>query len=203
MTEEPTQPAPARPVGPGDALLIVDVQRDFLPGGALGVPGGDEVVAVINHVATRFARAGLPIAASRDWHPPGHCSFAPEGGTWPPHCVAGTPGAELAPGLELPDGALLVSKATTPAKDAYSAFQDTELAERLRAQGVRRVFVTGLATDYCVLHTALDARRLGFEVVVLADAVRAVNASPDDGDAALARMRGAGCTVAATLAPAT
>ncbi len=180
---------------PGDALVVVDVQRDFLPGGALGVPGGDEVVPVINRQAARFQSAGLPVAASRDWHPAGHCSFTAQGGPWPPHCVAGTPGAELAPGLELPVNAILVSKATSTDEDAYSAFDGTDLAQRLRALGAKRLFVTGIATDYCVLHSALDARRLGFEVVVLADAVRAVNAKPGDGDRALDEMRAAGCAV--------
>jgi len=186
----------ARSPQAGDALLVVDVQNDFLPGGALAVPGGDAVIPVLNRAIARFHAAGLPVAASRDWHPAGHCSFAEQGGPWPPHCIAGTAGAELAPALELPDDAILVSKATTQEKDAYSAFEGTGLAEQLRARGVKRVFVGGLATDVCVLNTALDARREGFEVVLLEDAVRAVDVKPGDGQRAIERMRTAGCTVA-------
>jgi nicotinamidase/pyrazinamidase len=187
----------------GDALLVVDLQRDFLPGGALGVAGGDEVLAVANAQIARFAAAGLPVVASRDWHPPAHCSFAAQGGTWPEHCVAGTPGAEFAPGLALPADALLVYKATHVDKDAYSAFQGTGLAGRLRELDVRRVFLVGLATDYCVLQTALDARRLGLDVVVLEDGVRAVDLSPGDGERAVDRMREAGCHIVAHAAAAT
>ena len=192
MAESTTTPAPP---GPGDALLVVDVQNDFLPGGALAVNQGDQVVPVINRCVTRFARRGLAVVASRDWHPADHCSFQARGGTWPAHCVAGTEGAAFAPGLRLPDDVILVSKATTVDTDAYSAFEGTSLADDLRQRGVRRVIVTGLATDYCVLNTALDARREGFEVVVLADAVRAVDVEPGDGERAMARMVETGCVV--------
>jgi nicotinamidase/pyrazinamidase len=181
--------------GNGDALVVVDLQRDFLPGGALGVTEGDQVVPVINRCIERFRREGLPVVASRDWHPPDHCSFQAQGGPWPPHCVAGTDGALFAADLRLPDGVMLVSKATTTDKDAYSAFEGTRLAADLRARGVHRVFVAGLATDYCVLNTALDARRHGFEVVLIADGVRAVELAPGDGERAVARMREAGCLV--------
>ncbi len=172
----------------GDALLIVDVQNDFLPGGALAVPRGDEVVPVLNRWIARFREQGLPVIATRDWHPSGHCSFQSRGGPWPVHCVAGTAGADFAPGLELPKDTVVISKATEPDREAYSGFQGTDLARRLRTLGVRRLFVGGLATDYCVLETVRDALREGFDVVLLRDAVRAVDAHPGDGDRALREM---------------
>ena len=173
----------------GDALIIVDVQSDFLPGGSLGVPDGDAIVPVINAYAEKFGSAELPIVATRDWHPADHCSFAAQGGPWPPHCVRHTAGAEFAAALHLPEEVLLISKATRSEADAYSGFDGTDLAKRLRAAGVRRVFVGGLATDYCVLATVRDALAAGFEAAVLTDAVRAVNVESDDGDKALAEMR--------------
>ncbi len=175
-------------IGPGDALVVVDVQRDFLPGGARGVPGGDAVVAPINRAVSVFERAGLPIFYSRDWHPANHVSFKARGGPWPRHCVAGTDGAAFAPTLRVPPGAVIVSKATSPDRDADSAFQDTTLAPQLRAAGVRRLYVGGLATDYCVKATVLAARREGFDVKVLSDAVRAVDVQPGDGQRALDEM---------------
>jgi nicotinamidase-related amidase len=180
----------------GDALVVVDVQQDFLPGGALAVHGGAEVVPVLNDYLRRFAQAGLPVFATRDWHPPLHCSFRDAGGPWPTHCVAGTPGAAFAPGLALPPLAVVISKAQDRREDAYSAFAGTDLADRLRAAGARRLFVGGLATDYCVLHTVLDARACGFDVLLLTDAVRAVDASPGDGAAAIARMQEQGARLA-------
>lgn len=173
----------------GDALIVVDVQNDFLPGGSLAVPCGDEVVPVLNRYLAAFAAKGLPIYATRDWHPANHCSFKARGGPWPPHCVAGSGGAQFAPGLKPPPQTTVISKADTPDKDAYSGFEDTDLDRRLRAQDVRRVFVGGLATDYCVLNTVRDARRLGYETFLLTDAVRAVNVNPDDGRNAEAEMR--------------
>ena len=179
----------------GDALIIVDVQQDFLPGGALAVPGGDAVIPVLNRGAMTFDRYGLPVFATRDWHPSNHCSFSAQGGPWPPHCVAGTPGAEMPAMLALPESAQVISKATTPDKDAYSGFQDTDLALRLRERGCARVFIGGLATDYCVRATALDALRAGFQVVVLEDAIRAVELQPGDGARALADMTAQGARV--------
>jgi len=177
---------------PEDALLVIDMQRDFLPGGALGVPQGDEVLAPVNRLLRLFSKQGLPIYASRDWHPENHCSFAARGGPWPPHCVAGTPGAAFPNQLDLPAGAIVVSKADTADLDAYSAFNGTHLAAQLRDRGVRRVVVCGLATDYCVLNTAIDARENGFEVLVVPEAMRAVDVAPGDGERALARMTGLG-----------
>jgi len=181
--------------GPHDALLVVDVQNDFLPGGALGVAGGDRVIAPLNAAIEAFVAAKRPIYATRDWHTPDHCSFKPQGGPWPPHCIAHSHGAQFAAALRLPASAVVISKATTRAADAYSGFEGTDLAERLAAQGIRRVFVGGLTTDYCVLHTALDARAAGLEVVVLEDAVRAVNAAAKDGAHAIERIRASGATL--------
>src|SRR5512139_60505 len=169
----------------GDALLIVDVQNDFLPGGALAVAEGDAVIAPLNRCIAAFARNSLPVYASRDWHPPDHCSFAAQGGPWPPHCVAGSHGAEFAAALALPADAVIISKATTPQGDAYSAFGGTDLHQRLQAGGIKRLLVGGLATDYCVLNTVKDALALGYGVVVLVRAVRAVDVAVGDGAHAL------------------
>jgi nicotinamidase/pyrazinamidase len=185
-------------IRPGDALIVVDVQQDFLPGGALGVPAGDEVVPALNRAVRAFERAGLPIYYSRDWHTPDHCSFKAQGGRWPPHCIAGSEGAAFAKALRVPKGAAVISKATTRAQDAYSAFQDTTLEQRLEADGVSRVFVGGLATDYCVKATVLDARANGFEVEVLGDAVRAVEVQPGDGERALREMLKSGANLTTT-----
>jgi nicotinamidase/pyrazinamidase len=184
--------SPSAPPGSGDALLIVDVQRDFLPGGSLAVPDGDRVLAPLNACAARFASLHLPVYASRDWHPPDHCSFRAQGGTWPPHCVAGSPGAAFADALTLPAGTGIVSKATHAQRDAYSAFEGTDLHARLQADGVKRLFVGGLATDYCVLASVREACRLGYAVVVLDDAIAAVDARKGDGARAIEQMRAAG-----------
>lgn len=176
----------------GDALIVVDVQNDFLPGGTLAVPCGDQVVAVLNRYIERFQSAGLPVYATRDWHPPEHCSFQRQGGPWPAHCMADTDGAAFAPELNLPDTIEIVSKATARDKEAYSGFQGTGLTEMLHGKGVRRVFVGGLATDYCVLNTVLDALNEGFEVFLLTDAIRAVDVNPGDGDQATEKMTDSG-----------
>ncbi len=175
-----------------DAVLIVDVQVDFLPGGNLEVQRGDEVVPVLNRYLAAARRKGVPVFASRDWHPRDHCSFLAQGGPWPEHCVAGSPGAEFAPGLALTRDSVIISKATSKDTDAYSAFQGTDLAPRLRELGVKRLLVGGLATDYCVLNTVLDARKAGFEVLLLADAIRAVNVKPGDDGRAEREMLAAG-----------
>jgi nicotinamidase/pyrazinamidase len=174
---------------PGDALIIVDVQNDFLPGGSLAVPDGDAVVAPLNTLIEAFEARGLPIFATRDWHPENHCSFKARGGPWPPHCIAETPGAQFAAGLRLPASATIVSKATMPDKDAYSGFGDTELDVLLRKADVQRLFIGGLATDYCVLNTVRDALSLGYEVMLVSDAVRAVDVEPGDGERAIDEMR--------------
>ncbi len=184
--------------GPGDALLVVDVQNDFLPGGALGIAGGDAVVPPLNRLLAAWRARGLPVYLTRDWHPPGHCSFAAQGGPWPVHCVAGSSGAEFSPQLERAPGDVVVSKATRIDRDAYSALDGTQLAGDLVRTGVRRVFIGGLATDYCVRATGLDARAAGFDVTVLNDAVCAVDVHPDDGRRALSELAAAGAALAAT-----
>jgi len=177
---------------PGDVLLVTDIQNDFLAGGSLAVAGGDEVVPVLNRYIAAFVAQGLPVYATRDWHPPGHCSFHAQGGPWPTHCVAGTHGAAFAATLTLPPDTTVISKATSRDREAYSSFQGTDLDSRLRAAGIRRLFIGGLTTDYCVLNTVRDARHLGYEVFVLADAIRAVEVQPGDGRRAEAEMTSLG-----------
>jgi nicotinamidase/pyrazinamidase len=183
----------------GDALVIVDVQNDFCPGGSLPVSQGDAVVPVLNEYAQRFVEAGLPVILTRDWHPPHTRHFTTGGGVWPPHCVQRTHGARFHPDLAIPVGAEVVSKGMDPDSDCYSGFDaltddGRPLAEVLRALGIRRVFVGGLATDYCVRYTARGAIDEGFEVVLLADAMRGVEVQPGDTERALAEMRGRGAT---------
>jgi nicotinamidase/pyrazinamidase len=179
-------------LGKGDALLIVDLQNDFLPGGALAVPRGDLVLEPINALVDLYYGRGLPIYASRDWHPDDHCSFSAQGGPWPPHCVAATEGALFSEALRLPEEAIVVSKALEAQEDAYSAFNGTGLARSMLADGVTRLAVCGLATDYCVLNTVLDGIEAGFEVLLALDAIRAVEVKPGDGDKAIVRMLGKG-----------
>jgi nicotinamidase-related amidase len=181
----------------GTALIAVDVQADFLPGGALGVPGGNAVVAPIRELASHVGM----VVATRDFHPPGHCSFAQQGGPWPPHCVIATPGASLHPDIDA-IAHVIVSKGTDPAREQYSGFDGTGLGDLLRARGVRRVIIGGLATDYCVRATALAACGEGFSTAVVLDAVRAVDLHSGDGDRALNEIRSAGgdvCTEAEIL----
>lgn len=175
------------------ALLIVDVQQDFLPGGALGVPDGDRVVEPL----VRAAAGADIVVKTKDAHPEGHCSFAAQGGPWPDHCIEGTRGAELHPQIAALTGDV-VAKATTLEVDAYSGFDGTGLAEDLRARGVERVFVGGLATDYCVKATVLDGLHAGLDVTVLTDAIAAVDVQPGDGERALKEMTGAGAALATT-----
>jgi nicotinamidase/pyrazinamidase len=189
----------SEPLRPGDALLIVDPQVDFCPGGALPVPGGDRIFDAVN----RAARMAPVVVASRDWHPPDHVSFKAQGGIWPVHCVRDTPGAEFYPALDTSRIQKVVSKATERSQEAYSAFAGTDLEAYLRSQGVKRLFVGGLATDYCVRQSVLDARQAGFEVVVLEDAIGAVDVDPGDGEKALNEMRGAGAEVSTTSELAT
>ena len=175
-----------------DALIIVDVQRDFCPGGALPVPEGDQVVPTLNEYIKLFKEANARIFATRDWHPPNHMSFKPYGGTWPPHCVQQSEGAKDHPDLKLPDDTSIISKALDPSKESYSGFDGTTLAEDLKKSGVARVFVGGLATDYCVKNTVLDAIALGFETALLLDATRGINAKPDDVKKAIDEMTAKG-----------
>jgi nicotinamidase/pyrazinamidase len=175
-----------------EALIIVDVQRDFCPGGALPVPEGDQVVPVLNEYIKLFKKANARIFATRDWHPPNHISFKMYGGPWPPHCIQQSEGAKFHPSLKLPDDTSIISKAMDPAKESYSGFDGTTLAEELKKEGVARVFVGGLATDYCVKQTVLDAIALGFETVLLLDATRGINAKPRDVEQAIDEMAAKG-----------
>jgi nicotinamidase/pyrazinamidase len=178
-----------------EALVIVDFQNDFTPGGALGVPGGDAIADRVNELAAD-PRFDL-VVATRDWHPRDHGSFSERGGIWPVHCVQGSDGAELYPGLDRARVDVIVDKGQDPGTEGYSGFEATELEQLLRDRGIDRITVVGLATDYCVKNTVLDARRLGFDVAVDPDAVRAVEVNPGDGERALDEMRAAGATVGA------
>ncbi len=178
---------------PSDALLLVDVQNDFCPGGALAVTDGDAVVPVLNAWIASAGPGGAKVFASRDWHPPDHLSFAERGGLWPPHCVQDTPGAAFHVDLELPEDTVVVSKADQADHEAYSAFDSGELADQLGAAGIQRLWVGGLATDYCVKASVLDGTQIpGLDVHVIVDAIRAVDVTPGDGEAALEAMREAG-----------
>jgi nicotinamidase/pyrazinamidase len=175
----------------GDALLVVDIQVDFVSG-TLSVPGAAAVIPVLNRYIATFVAQRLPVLATRDWHPADHCSFRERGGPWPPHCVVDTPGGAFDPRLTLPAGTIVVSKATERDREAYSAFAGTELGRHLTALGIERVFVGGLATDYCVRETIRDALPQGYRACFLVDAIRAVDVHPGDGARALAEMRAAG-----------
>jgi nicotinamidase/pyrazinamidase len=174
-----------------EALIVVDVQNDFCPGGALAVRDGDAVVAPINELAERFPL----VIATRDWHPADHGSFGLHGGPWPVHCVQGTPGAELHPGLDRERIDQVIDKGRAADREGYSGFEDTGLESILREHDVETVHVAGLALDYCVRATALDARRAGFEVVLHRDATRAVEAQPGDGERAVQELRDAGVRI--------
>jgi nicotinamidase/pyrazinamidase len=175
------------------ALILVDVQNDFCPGGALAVSGGDQIVPVINILIPHFSL----VVSTQDWHPANHISFKERGGPWPPHCVQGSPGADLHSDLKTATIAHYFRKASTPDKDDYSEFAGTDdegrtLDEVLKGEEVKKLYVAGLATDYCVLETVLDGLKLGYEVYVVTDAMRAVNVAPEDGDEALRKMSDTG-----------
>jgi nicotinamidase/pyrazinamidase len=174
-----------------EALIIVDVQRDFCEGGALAVPDGDAVIAPVNDLA----RGSRYVVATRDWHPPDHCSFAVQGGPWPVHCVRDTDGAQFHPDLDAALIDAIVDTGQAVDNAGYSGFDDTSLEELLRSRGVDSVRVVGLALDYCVKATALDARRVGFDVVVHRGATRAVEVEPGDGERAVEELRAAGVSV--------
>ncbi len=177
----------------GDALLIVDVQKDFCPGGALPIEDGDKVVPVLNRWIEASREKGIPIYASRDWHPLNHMSFQGQGGKWPPHCIQDTDGAEFYPGLELPDDVVKITKGVRFDLDQYSVFDQTGLAGQLKRDGVKRLWVGGLAQDVCVLESVLDARRAGFEVYVLRAATRPV--TPEGGTEAIRKVKEAGAKI--------
>ena len=175
-----------------EALLIIDFQNDFTSGGALEVPEGDEIAEPVKRLADRFEI----VMATRDWHPPDHASFVTQGGPWPVHCVRGTPGAEFHPAMDQVALDEVVDVGREREDEGYSGFEKSELANLLRERGVDRVFVTGLATDYCVRASAIDACREGFDTTVVGDAIRAVNVNPDDGERAIEDMKQAGANVA-------
>jgi nicotinamidase/pyrazinamidase len=174
-----------------DALIIVDVQNDFCAGGALEVPHGNDVLAPINELSREMPL----VIATRDWHPPDHASFAEQGGPWPVHCVRDTPGAQLHADLDTERIDAIVDAGRTRDAEGYSGFEDTNLEQLLRDGGAETVHVAGLALDYCVKATALDARRAGFDVVVHRDATRAVDVEPGDGERAVKELRAAGVRV--------
>ena len=187
---------------PGDALSVTDMQNDFLPGGALAVSDGDKIIPPLNHVIGLFEEKILPIFFTRDWHPPDHISFNSRGGPWPPHCVQNTPGAKFSSELTIPKGVIIISKAMKD-KEEYSTFRGRDAdgnteSDLMKKVGSRRIFIGGLATDYCVLNSVKDALAGGYEVYVLSDAIQAVNVMPDDGEKALKEMISRGAKIITT-----
>ena len=175
-----------------DALIIVDVQNDFYPGGALPVPEADQAIPVLNDYIKLFKKFNARIFATRDWHPSNHISFKAQGGPWPPHCIQDTEGANFHPSLKIPSGVTIISKAMDPDKEAYSGFDDTELGNILQKEGVTRLFVGGLAAEYCVKNTVLDALGLNFQTILLLDAIRGINRELDDAKKAIDKMASCG-----------
>ncbi len=176
-----------------DALIIVDVQKDFCPGGALAIENGDAVIPVLNRWISNAVASRVSIYASRDWHPKGHVSFAGQGGLWPPHCIQDSEGARFHPDLELPDSVIKVTKGVRFDHDQNSAFDQTGLAGELHKKDIKRLWIGGLAEDVCVLATALDGRKEGFDVMLIKDATRPV--TPEGGEKALKEMSGAGIKI--------
>jgi nicotinamidase/pyrazinamidase len=175
-------------LGIGDALLVIDIQNDFLPGGRLAVKEGDHVIPVMNNYIDRFIQRQLPVFATRDWHPKNHGSFIKQGGPWPDHCIAGSNGAEFARSLHLPANAPVFSTGIEVENDGYSGFENPDLNKLLEKLSVSRLFIGGLATDYCVLHTVCDALNRNYKVLLLTDAVCAVNVHNQDGEQAINKM---------------
>jgi nicotinamidase/pyrazinamidase len=190
-------------IGKDAALLLVDIQNDFCSGGALPVPDGDKVVVPLNLLASCFEAAGMAVVASRDWHPEATCHFMEFGGAWPPHCVQGSPGAAFHPVLRLPDATVIISKGISPDSDSYSVFDGRSedgmsLDENLSLLNIRKLYVGGLATDYCVRSSVLDALSAGYEVTVLVDAIAGVDINQGDSVKALEEMRLAGASFCTT-----
>ncbi|WP_324734836.1 nicotinamidase [Thermococcus sp. SY098] len=174
-----------------EALIIVDMQKDFMPDGALPVPDGNKIIPKVEEYIKKFKEKGALIIATRDWHPPNHISFTEQGGPWPKHCVQNTEGAEFV--VKLPEDAIIISKADKPDKEAYSGFEGTNLAETLRKRGIKKVYICGVATEYCVRATALDALKYGFEVYILKDAIKGIN--PEDEEKALKELEEQGAKI--------
>jgi len=186
------------------ALLVIDVQKDFCPGGALPAPDGERIVPAVNRYLAEAARLGMPVFATRDWHPRVTSHFKAYGGEWPPHCIQNSPGAAFHPQLTLPKDAVVLNKGDDDDQPGYSAFDGhtkdgTVLIAELHDRHINRLFVAGIATDYCVLKTVLDARRAGLDVTVLDDAVAGINVNPGDVDRAIEDMKGAGATIARAI----
>lgn len=179
---------------PKRALIVVDVQRDFLPGGALPVKNGDKIIESTNDLIDQLDAERVPVFFTRDWHSTNHVSFRSQGGAWPPHCMKGTPGARFPPSLHIPKSAIIISKAARRDAEAYSAFQGTDLASRLKGMGVKDLYVAGLATDYCVKNTVIDAIGNGFRVYLVTDCVRGVNLRRTDSASAFRSMIAKGAT---------
>ncbi len=184
---------PMEQMKPGDALLLVDIQNDFCPGGALPIENGDQIIPVANDWIAEALKQNIPIYASRDWHPNRHISFKSEGGQWPPHCIQDTAGAAFHPDLKLPDSAVVITKGTRLDQDQNSVFDQTGFAHFLRREGIGRLWVAGLAQDVCVLATVLDARQAGIGVFVISEATRPVTA--DGGRKAMGEMKKIGANV--------
>lgn len=170
------------------ALIVVDIQRDFCPGGALPVADGDKIVPAVNELIRAFEGAGMPVFFTRDWHPKNHMSFKAYGGQWPPHCIRNTPGASFHPSLAVPTEAGVIDKGTLRADEGYSGFQGTDLENELHGLHVKQIYVAGLATDYCVKNTVVDGVAKGFETYVITDCVKGVNLRPTDSATALKIM---------------
>nr|WP_255454041.1 MULTISPECIES: nicotinamidase [unclassified Thermococcus] len=172
-------------------MIVVDMQKDFMPGGALPVPDGDKIIPKVEEYIRRFKEKGALVVATRDWHPPNHISFKEQGGPWPKHCVQNTEGAKFV--VKLPEDAIIISKADKPDKEAYSGFEGTNLAEILKEKGIKKVYICGVATEYCVKATALDALKHGFDVYILKDAIRGIN--PEDEEKALKELEEKGAKI--------
>lgn len=175
-------------VSKNDVLIITDVQNDFLPGGTLSIKESDKIIPILNEYIEIFKNFSSQIIAARDWHPANHLSFINHGGLWPTHCVQNTEGAKFNSKLKLPENTKIVSKATNPEKEAYSVFDETGLLQQLKSEDTHNIFIGGLATDYCIVNSVLDALAADFSVGVLADATCAINLNPDDEEKAFEKM---------------
>lgn len=187
----------------GDVLIVTDMQNDFLPGGALAVPQGDSIIGALNDAVDAFVSAGLPVIMTRDWHPPDHCSFKPRGGPWPEHCVRETTGADFSPLMHRPPDAIIISKATDPNKEQYSAFNGRDaagrtLGENLRILKAARAFIGGVATEYCVFNTGKDILDEKYKLFVFTDGVKAIDVQQGDGEKALKELEKDGAVLIRT-----
>ncbi len=182
-------------ISKSDALIVTDIQNDFLPGGTLPVTNGQEIIPVLNEYISLFKSMNARIFATRDWHPPNHISFKPFGGPWPLHCLQDSEGAKFHRDLRLPSNAIVISKATDPKHEAYSSFDGTNLAEELNKNKISRIFIGGLATDYCVRYSVLDGLVAGFNMIVLSDATRGINVKPNDSEKAIQEVQKKGARI--------